>query len=360
MVDFVLDADKYQNCSCIDLDYRIRLKSTKQDKVDALLRPALTKLATSAHAYRLEMTFVAGETYTLCFSTPNRSAIHKEYYLLVNSPVMRHLVAGETAIKYLPMALDSFQIIEEGVGQNVMFELTLCDPQADNDKALTGTSYFSDYMFGTYSDLTGYHKNSESLFAMLTIGKGHFFLAVKNQQLLQGAYSLRLTSVGQDSRLLATAWDLRSKQIEDIAYDRSGKIVISLPKLVSLTDAGSQDNISLTYTLYVIDTTAASPNSSEPSPASVLARCPGYNFSRGAAPFLKQQAQPALSSRTASFAFSSLEELLSADHQVQLSFDPAELPPQFNLTGTATVRANAQTFSYYYSARPVELAKIEN
>lgn len=349
----MLDAGKYQNCSCIDLDYRIYLKSTKEDKVDALIRPSIAKLAAAAHAYRLEMTFIAGETYTMCFSTPNRSALNKEYYLLVSNPVMRHLVAGETAIKYLPMALDSFQLIEEGVNQNVMFELTLCDPLADNDKTLTGTSYFSDYITGTYSDLTDYHKNSDSLFAKLSIQKGHFFLGVKNQQVLKGAYSLRLSSIGQDSRLLTSAWDLRSREIVDIAYDKTGRIVISLPELASLTDAGSQNNINLTYTLYVIDTTSAAPNSSESSPASILARCPSYNFSKAGSPFLKQQTQPAVLSRSASFAFSSLEELATAGHEVQLSFDPAELPPRFNLTGTANVQANAQAFSYYYSTKPV-------
>ena len=266
---------------------------------------------------------------------------------------MRHLVAGETAIKYLPMALDSYQLVEEGVNQKVMFELTLCDPQADNDKTLTGTRYFSDYMFGTYSDLTDYHKNSESVFAMLSIEQGHFFFGVKNQQFLQGAYSIRLSSIGQDGRLLTTAWDLRSKEIVDIAYDKSGRIVISLPKLVSLTDAASQNNISLTYVLYVIDTTAAAANSTESSQASILARCPGYNFARTNSPFLKQQTPPTIFNKTISYAFSSLDELLNADHEVALQFDPSELPAKFNLTGRANVQANSQAFSYYYSTKPV-------
>ena len=59
-VDLVLDGEKYQNCSCLELDYKIYLKSTSSSKVESLIRPTLSKLATSANAYRLEMTFIAG------------------------------------------------------------------------------------------------------------------------------------------------------------------------------------------------------------------------------------------------------------------------------------------------------------
>lgn len=101
----------------------------------------------------------------------------------------------------------------------------------------------------------------------------------------------------------------------DIAYDKSGKIVFSLPKLVSLTDAGNQNNINLTYVLYVIDTTTATAaNSSQSSMANILARCPGYNFSKSTSPFLKQQTQPLIFNKTISYAFSNLDELQNADH----------------------------------------------
>jgi hypothetical protein len=145
-------------------------------------------------------------------------------------------------------------------------------------------------LFGGNSNLADYHKNSDSIFAKVSASEGYYFLGVKNEQMLEGVYSLKYSSIGKDERLLAAAWDLESKDILNITMDKKGKIIISLPKLVNLNNVRGQNNLTLNYTIYIMDMTdfVNSTNATnKSSPLSLLSRCPNYVLSKTISPFAK-------------------------------------------------------------------------
>jgi hypothetical protein len=53
ILDFILDYNKYTNCSCIDLLYNVSMKGIPAQKAFQDLSVNLTKLESSVHAYRL-------------------------------------------------------------------------------------------------------------------------------------------------------------------------------------------------------------------------------------------------------------------------------------------------------------------
>lgn len=73
-----------------------------------------------------------------------------------------------------------YEIVEEGMNENVLIELTACSPSVKNERVLVGSSSFTDSENGRFTDLVEYYKNSDSIFAKLSVQEGYYYLGVKN------------------------------------------------------------------------------------------------------------------------------------------------------------------------------------
>ena len=160
----------------------------------------------------------------------------------------------------------------------------MCDSQDKNDKTIFGSS---SKLPKTYSQLEN-NRNEDSIFAKVSAEIGYYFFGVVNQKPMQGPYSLKYHSIGNDTYLLSSVWKLEDKNILNATFDHSGQITFGLPKLTSLSKA-EQTNITLAYIIYIQNTTGA--NSSDFAGGSLLdiqARCPNYKSSSHKASSAKQ------------------------------------------------------------------------
>ncbi len=82
--------------------------------------------------YRLTIDFLPAHNYTICFYSPNDTAVNLEYYLLLHDPGMRHLVENHFHIQIIESQYDMFEIVEEGFNELIMIELTNCFGDQDN------------------------------------------------------------------------------------------------------------------------------------------------------------------------------------------------------------------------------------
>jgi len=75
---------------------------------------------------------------------------------------------------------------------------------------------------GRFTDLLDYHKNRDSIFAKLSVAEGYYYLGVKNLIYLNeylNAYTVRFQDMGNDDKLLANTWALKSNKIVKIYKD---------------------------------------------------------------------------------------------------------------------------------------------
>ena len=168
--------------------------------------------------------------------------------------------------------------------QNLMIELTMCGSQDKNDKTIFGSS---SQLPKTYSQLEN-NRNEDSIFAKVYAETGYYFLGVVNKKPMQGSYSLKYNSIGNDTQLLSSVWKLEDKNILNATFDHSGQITFGLPKLMSLSKV-KQINITLAYSIYIQNTTGA--NSKDFADGSLLdiqVRCPNYKLSNHKASSVKQ------------------------------------------------------------------------
>lgn len=99
-----------------------------------------------------------------------------------------------------------------------MIELTMCDPDDKNDKTIIGSS---SQLPNTYSQLEN-NRNEDSVFAKVSVELGYYFLGVVSDTPLQGPYSLKYSSIDNDTQLLSSLWKLEDKDIMNATFDRNG------------------------------------------------------------------------------------------------------------------------------------------
>ena len=184
----------------------------------------------------------------------------------------------------------------------MMIELTICNPDDENDKTLVAfTSELPDF-----SGLENVYSNKDSTFASISTNLGYYFLGVVSKSESTGPYSLKYSVIGKDSQLLSSFWSLESEKIVDLTKD-GDKFVIKLPKLINSDKTGNQTNISLTYTVYIINMSDPETGSSTDSVSfAIQARCPNYHPNK-APPFAKQEIHsPVMLNKSITFIYSDM------------------------------------------------------
>lgn len=73
-----------------------------------------------------------------------------------------------------------YEIVEQGNNENILIEVTACNPAQANERVIVGSSSFIDSQNGRFNDLEEYYKNSDSIFAKLSVTGGYYYLGVKN------------------------------------------------------------------------------------------------------------------------------------------------------------------------------------
>lgn len=136
---------------------------------DNTVKSSIKKLSSNPTTFRIDLEFIMNQNYTICFHSPNVSILNHEYYILINDPSMEHLVEDYTLTQSNENSYDMYEIVEEGFNENVMIELTTCNPTSKNEKVLVGSSSFADSEMGRFTDLLDYHKNKDSIFAKLSV-----------------------------------------------------------------------------------------------------------------------------------------------------------------------------------------------
>lgn len=85
-----------------------------------------------------------------------------------------------------------------------MVELTICNPEDDNDKTLVAsTSELTDF-----SAIKEVYSNSYSTYATISADIGYYFLGVASKSASTGPYSLKYSTIGKDTQLLSSFWSL--------------------------------------------------------------------------------------------------------------------------------------------------------
>jgi hypothetical protein len=85
-----------------------------------------------------------------------------------------------------------------------MMELTICNPEDDNDKTLVAsTSELADF-----SALEDVYSNSDSTYASISADLGYYFIGVASKSASTGPYSLKYSTIGKDTQLLSSFWSL--------------------------------------------------------------------------------------------------------------------------------------------------------
>lgn len=105
-----------------------------------------------------------------------------------------------------------YEIVEEGFNENILIEVTSCSPSQKNDRIIVGSSNFVDSENGRFTDLQEYYKNSDSIFAKLSVSEGYYYLGVKNNINMNeflNIYTIRFQNLGKNQALLANTWHLR-------------------------------------------------------------------------------------------------------------------------------------------------------
>jgi hypothetical protein len=92
IVDFVFSKNRLldsPNCQKTNTCFSLQYKATA---VNSMIVSSMEAIKANSTAYRLKIQFVPLENYTICFYTPNISALNLEYYVLLNDPSMEHII----------------------------------------------------------------------------------------------------------------------------------------------------------------------------------------------------------------------------------------------------------------------------
>jgi hypothetical protein len=82
---------------------------------------------------------------------------------------MEHLLEDYTLTQNYESVYDMYEIVEEGFNENILIEVTSCSPSQKNERIIVGSSNFVDSENGRFTDLQEYYKNSDSIFAKLSV-----------------------------------------------------------------------------------------------------------------------------------------------------------------------------------------------
>jgi hypothetical protein len=92
-------------------------------------------------------------------------------------------------------------------------------------------------------------------------------------------YTIRFQNLGKSQALLANTWHLRETKIVKIYINsKAESISIEVPEVISSSNDLSQGNITITYTIHILDMNNGKDVSN--IPLSILARCPNYHQSK--------------------------------------------------------------------------------
>lgn len=92
IIDFVFSKNRLldeSNCQKTNTCFSLQYKATT---VNNIIKSSIEVIKANSTAYRLKVQFVPLENYTICFHTPNVSALNLEYYVLLNDPSMEHII----------------------------------------------------------------------------------------------------------------------------------------------------------------------------------------------------------------------------------------------------------------------------